>query len=229
MADLVLSSGFLAFARHVGVLRAVQAQGLAVDAVCGTSSGALVGALWASGMPLDALQADLAGRTPLQLLRPHWPPWRGVFSMQPLLEHLRALLPATFADLPVPLAVGVIDAEGQHKLLTSGPLAEAVVASCAMPHIFAAQQVAGTVYADGGAADRLALQAWRHWRPGRMAIAHQVTRTAGVDVPADLTDVTLISTPRSGAKLWSLGDFAGQVTEAERLALTALAATRSQP
>ena len=47
--DLVLSSGFLAFARHVGVLRAVERSGQDVTGVCRTSSGALVGALWAAG------------------------------------------------------------------------------------------------------------------------------------------------------------------------------------
>lgn len=227
-ADLVLSSGLLAFARHLGVLRAIerkQAQGLLqIDAVCGTSSGALMGALWAAGLTTAQLEAELAGKRPMQLLTPHWPPWRGAFSLEPLLAYVRQRLPATFADLPMPLAVGVIDEAGQHRLLSDGPLAEAVVASCAMPKVFAQIRVAGVPYADGGAADRLALGPWRQWRPGRQAIAHQVARTAGVDQPADLHGITLIQTPRSGANFLSLGDFAGQLAEAEQLAWQGLAA-----
>lgn len=225
-ADLVLSSGFLAFARHLGVLRAVerkQAQGLLqIDAVCGTSSGALMGALWAAGLSTQQIERELAGKRPIQLLQPHWPPWRGAFNLAPLLAYVRERLPATFAELPLPLAVGVIDQHGQHRLLADGPLAEAVVASCAMPKVFAQIQVGSEPYADGGAADRLALGPWRQWRPGRAAIAHQVARTAGVDQPADLQGVTLIATPRSGANFVSLGDFAGQLAEAEQLAWRAL-------
>jgi predicted acylesterase/phospholipase RssA len=38
--DLILSSGFLAFARHVGVLKVIEEKGIVVDGICGTSSGA---------------------------------------------------------------------------------------------------------------------------------------------------------------------------------------------
>ena len=48
--DLVLSSGFLAFARHAGFLRAVEQLELPVEGLCGTSSGALSGALWAAAV-----------------------------------------------------------------------------------------------------------------------------------------------------------------------------------
>ena len=57
--DLVLSSGFLAFARQAGFLEAVEQLGLAVDGVCGTSSGALAGAL---ELDLAALEARIANR-----------------------------------------------------------------------------------------------------------------------------------------------------------------------
>ncbi len=212
--DLVLSSGFLAFARHVGVLRALEQRGLAIDGITGTSSGALVGALWAAGLSSHAVEALLTAMPPWKLLRLHAQPWRGLLDTSAFAEFLRPHLPATFADLRHPLAVGVVDARGQHRLLTSGPLTEAVVASCAMPYAFRPVQVAGESFADGGAADRLALGAWRQLRPGRQAIAHQVQRSAGVDVPLDLTNVALIRTPRSGASFLTLGDFAAQVAEA---------------
>jgi len=216
--DLVLSSGFLAFARHTGVVQAIEAAGLPIDAVVGTSSGALVGALWAAGLSGAELEKLLQSRQPWQLLRLHPRPWQGALSMAGLIAFLRPHLPETFAQLPRPLAVGVADGGGHHRLLTEGPLAEAVAASCAMPYVFAPVGVNGTRYRDGGAADRLGLEAWRAWRPGRRALAHQVARTAGVDVPADLEGVTLVQTPRSGASFFSLGDFAGQVGEARAIA-----------
>nr|MBA2319938.1 patatin-like phospholipase family protein [Deltaproteobacteria bacterium] len=69
--DLVLSSGFLAFARHTGFLAAVEELGLPVDAVCGTSSGALVGALWTSGLPALDILALVASRRPIAWAAPH--------------------------------------------------------------------------------------------------------------------------------------------------------------
>ena len=222
-ADLLLSSGFLAFARHLGVLRAIEGQGVAVDAVVGTSSGALIGALWAAGHGADALVEDLRSLRPIGLMRLHRRPWRGLFALAPLLEFLRPRLPATFAELPRPLALGVATRGGGHRLLSAGPLPEAVVASCSMPYVFAPTWIAGERYADGGAADRLAIGPLRRWRDPAHIIAHRVRRTAGKDLQDDLGGALLIETPASGASFFNMGDFVGQVRQAESIALAALA------
>ncbi len=54
--DLVLSSGFLAFASHSGFLKAVEAAGLHVSGVMGTSAGALSGSLYCAGYSPDAVR-----------------------------------------------------------------------------------------------------------------------------------------------------------------------------
>lgn len=227
--DLILSSGFLAFARHTGVLQAFEQTGTPVAALCGTSSGALVAALWAAGLRGNDLATLLQSKPPWRLLRPSRTPWRGLFGMAALQEFLRPYLPERFEDLPLPLAVGVVVGK-RHQLVTEGPLLPAVSASCAMPYVFEPVRVGQAWCQDGGAADRLGLDAWRNWRPHQQAWAHQVARTAGVDVLADTTGVTLINTPKSGASFLSLGDFAAQVAEARMLALavlTSAAATQS--
>lgn len=218
--DLILSSGFLAFARHAGVLAAIEARSLGIDAVVGTSSGAMVGALWAAGLPAEAIMRELAEGRPIDRMRLSWTPWRGVFRLDRVIARLAQHLPRTFAELPRPLGVGVVDGQGVHRLITEGPLVEAVVASCAMPYVFERVRVGDAPHYDGGAADRLGLAAWRAWRggEGRTAIAHQVQRTRGIDVPADLTGVTLIQTPRSGASFWSLGDWQQAMAEARQIA-----------
>jgi len=88
--------------------------------------------------------AELARVAPIQLLRPNMQPWKGgVLSLDPVVERLRHLLPATFEELPVPLAVGVVDQTGKHMLIRSGPLPEAVAASAAIPLVFAAVDIPG--------------------------------------------------------------------------------------
>ena len=224
--DLLLSSGFLAFARHAGFLAAVEDAGMPVDAVVGTSSGALVGALWAAGMPAREVAALVAGTRPWDLVSLHLRPWRGLLSLAPLREWLARRLPATFGELPRPFAVGVsarVDGAPRAFLLREGPLVEAVVASCAIPGLFVSP-LAGPhgVWRDGGAADRVGFAEWRAWRGERPVLVHAVARSAGRDVA--LPDgVPVVRTPRSGASLWSLGDVQGQVEGTRRLALDAIA------
>lgn len=221
--DLLLSSGFLAFARHVGVIQAVEARGLAVDAVIGTSSGALVGALWAAGVDGARLEAMVASRRPLSLLSLHARPWIGAFSLDPLVTWLRDHLPARIEHLPRPFAAGVMAPDGQPRLLTEGPLPEAVAASCAIPWLFAPVEHGGTRWRDGGVVDRLMVGPWRQWRGDRPALAHLVDRSAGRDVLDGLDGVPIVRTPRSGASFWSLGDVPAAVAVARERAEGVLA------
>lgn len=221
--DLLLSSGFLAFARHAGVLAAIDAQGVPVNAVVGTSSGALVGALWCAGMTPQAIGAALAEHPPWRFLRPTWTPWRGVFSLSPLLAWVRERLPGRFDQLPRPFAAGVVGVDGVPRLLTEGDLPSAVVASCAIPFLFQPITAGGVAWQDGGVADRLMFAPWEAWRGRRRVLVHLVKRTGGVDSPVPLDGLPVVRTPRSGASFFSLGDVAGSIALARSLAEAVIA------
>jgi predicted acylesterase/phospholipase RssA len=207
--DLVLSSGFLAFGAHAGFLAGIEDLGLKVQGVCGTSSGALLGALWASGMSAREALAELTRKTPLGWARPCWAPWRGVLRLDAVQDELRARLPPTFDGLSRPFGVGVATPGGGHRLLTEGPLPEAVAASCAVPWLFAPVEVGGAWLADGGAVDRLGLAAWRARRAEIPAVVHLIDRSAGARGEVGLEGLPVVRSPRSGAQLWSLGDVEG--------------------
>ena len=219
--DLILSSGFLAFARHVGVLRALEHSNIEVDGICGTSSGALVGSLWANEVDSYELAERLSAQTPISMMRMHFRPWLGVFHMGAVLEQLREWLPPRFEDLPRPFGVGVMDEDGQSRVLCSGPLPEAVAASCAIPMVFAPVAVGASNYRDGGAVDRAAIRPWRQIRGARNMLLHLVDRTGGAVTGTEALpdEVAVIRTRRSGASFWSLGEFEGQLSEAEQSAL----------
>lgn len=53
---LVLSGGAARGLAHVGVLKALEEQGIRIDAIAGTSMGAVVGGLYASGYRIDELE-----------------------------------------------------------------------------------------------------------------------------------------------------------------------------
>ena len=203
--DLVLSSGFLAFARHAGFLAAVEDVRLPVGGICGTSSGALVSSLWASGMPAAEVLSMLTARRPISWARPHWAPWQGAFRLDGVVSELRTRLPSTFAGLDRPFAVGVATPGGGHRLLDAGPLPEAVAASCAVPWLFAPVEIGGERLYDGGAVDRLGLGGWRERRPDARLVVHRVD-ASGTGSEPDLTGLHVVRSPRSGASMFSLGD-----------------------
>lgn len=105
--DLILSSGFLAFARQVGVLEALEDCGIGIHRIVGTSSGALAGAMMAAGYTSQAIGRELSCRKPIDYLRPPSPRRirSGLFSLDGLITHLSSILPKDFKDLKHPLGV----------------------------------------------------------------------------------------------------------------------------
>ncbi len=53
---LVLSGGAARGLAHIGVLKALEEQGIKIDAIAGTSMGAVIGGLYASGYKIDELE-----------------------------------------------------------------------------------------------------------------------------------------------------------------------------
>jgi predicted acylesterase/phospholipase RssA len=226
--DLLLSSGFLAFARHAGVLAAVEESGLDVGTVVGTSSGAVVGALWAAGLPAPRILDVIAETRPWDHVAFHLAPWRGVLDLSPMVQWLATHLPPTFADLPRPFAAGVsarVNGVETPFLLREGPLPLAVAASCAIPWLFASP-LSGPegAWRDGAWADRLMYAPWAAWRGDQEVIVHAVARSRGIELPLPAA-VRVIRTPRSGASLWNLGDVRGQAEEARGVARRVLGAS----
>lgn len=227
--DLVLSSGFLAFAEQAGFLRAVEESGVTVDALCGTSSGALAGALWLSGLTAEEVLERLTAQTPWSQLRWSPTPWRGLFRLDRVLEQLAEELPESIEDLPVPFAAGVVDDSGTATLRAGGPLVRAVLASSAIPYVFEPISMDGRLWSDGGARDRTALTSWRQVRPHSRVVLHRVQRSSGRDLDDDLTGVHICPSPRSGAHLWDLGDVRHRYEATRQRTKAALLALVSPP
>lgn len=186
-ADIVLSAGNCAFAHHCGFLEGVE-QALSVDrvgAVLGTSSGALVGALWAAGYSAKDIariieQESKEGGWLAVVKKPRRNPWRGLFSLLDLVVLLQEYLPPTFEELLFPFAVQVQDSDGKPSLLRSGPLPEAVAASLAAAFIFKPVVIQGKTFRSTAARDWTGLSACTRWRPGRRVLVHCVEDGRGL-------------------------------------------------
>ena len=58
---LVLSGGGARGGAHLGVLKVLEEMHVPVDVIVGTSAGAIVGAAYASGMPLAQIEKEMGG------------------------------------------------------------------------------------------------------------------------------------------------------------------------
>lgn len=151
---LGMSSGFFGFFAHTGVMTVLEDEGLLPARVAGSSAGALVGGLWASGVPAARIRDEL-----LRLRREDfWDPrpGPGLLAGRLFRARLEALLPVRhFAACRVPAALSVWDVLSRRtRVLSEGPLAPAIQASCAVPGLFHPVWLEGRPLLDGGIADR---------------------------------------------------------------------------
>jgi NTE family protein len=151
---LALSSGFFGFFAHAGVLSVLEEEGLAPTRLCGSSAGALVGGLFAAGLPAAAIREQLL----LLRRQDFWDPQLGLGLLRGArfrarLEQLLSV--GTFEACSRPLAVSAWDPLArQTVVLTRGPLAPAIQASCSVPFLFQPVRLGGRWLLDGGVADR---------------------------------------------------------------------------
>jgi NTE family protein len=151
---LGLSSGFFGFFAHAGFVSVLEEERLLPARICGSSAGALVGGLWAAGVPARSIREEL-----LSLRREHfWDPRPGLGLLRGALfrARLEAQLPVrTFEECPRPLAVSAYDLWARRTaVLREGALAPALHASCAVPILFQPVRIGRRSYLDGGVADR---------------------------------------------------------------------------
>jgi len=148
---LVLGGGGTRGFAHVGVIKALEAQGIVPDIIVGTSVGSAIGALYAAGYTGFQLQEMSIPMKQERVVDWSWPN-RGLFTGKPLQDYInRAVKQAPLEKLRRPFAVVATDlASGEKVVFRSGNTGMAVSASCAVPGIFQPVLINGRSYVDGG-------------------------------------------------------------------------------
>ena len=158
---LALSSGGAKGLAHIGVIQVLEEHGIEVSVIAGTSIGAYVGAMWASGLDgkeLEDLAAEMkTSRDLLTLVDPILPPRRGFVRGAKIESRLRDTLgDTTFEDLEKSLSVVATELDGYRRVIfETGDVASAVRASLAIPGILEPAVREGVEYMDGGVSDPL--------------------------------------------------------------------------
>jgi len=148
---LVLGGGAARGFAHIGVIKALEAQGIVPDIVVGTSAGSVVGALYASGMSGFELQ-NLALQMKEDMLADWTLPNRGVLKGVALQDFINQNVKnLSIQKLPKPLGVVATDLQsGERTLFRYGNTGMAVRASSAVPGMFQPVEIGGRDYVDGG-------------------------------------------------------------------------------
>jgi NTE family protein len=147
---LALGGGFARGLAHIGVLKVLEEENIPIQFVAGTSVGAIIGAAYCSGISPTEME-EIASLVRFKDFA-RWTLSRLGFAsndrMRTFLEHTLRL--STFEALKIPLAVTATDfVSGDAVVFRSGPLVDAVRASCAYPGIFLPVEIDGKLLVDG--------------------------------------------------------------------------------
>ncbi len=209
---LTMSSGFFGFFAHAGVLSALLEQDLVPARATGSSAGALVTAAWASGVEPDVLKQHLFALQKSDFWDPA--PGLGLLKGNKFRSKLEQILVAqSFESCRVPLALSAWDGLARKtRVMDSGPLIDAIYASCAVPFLFQPIWSNRRPLWDGGIKDRPGL-AGTHM--GERIFYHHIAsrspwRRKGSDALTlperdNLVSLALHGLPRSGPDKLDLG------------------------
>ncbi|WP_055443434.1 patatin-like phospholipase family protein [Lacinutrix himadriensis] len=148
---LVLSGGGARGAAHIGAIKALEEFGVFPTHISGTSAGAIIGALYAAGVPWTEMLDFFKNISIFQTARyAHNKP--GFINSAKFYNDLKAYLPMDdFSALKKPLfitAANVID--GSLKVFSKGQLIKPIIASASFPGVFTPTEINGKYYIDGG-------------------------------------------------------------------------------
>ena len=191
-AALVLAGGGARGVAHIGAIEELESQGFEITAVAGTSMGALVGGVYASGhlepfrewmCALDKYKVfslvDFALST------------EGLVKGDRVMEAMKALVPDMDIErMPVPFTAVAADLlTGDEVVLDRGGLYDAIRASISIPSVFRPVHRDGRVLIDGGTVNPLPLNRVRR-EEGDLLIAVDVSARFEAH-PAERTNASL--------------------------------------
>jgi len=152
---LALGGGAARGFAHIGVIKALENQGIKPDLVVGTSAGSVIAALYASGnsgtdLNRMALTLDEASITDWAL--PFSGKFGGMIKGDALQSTVNRLVKnQRIENMPIPLGIVATDLQtGAGILFQRGDTGQAVRASCSVPGVFQPSVINGHEYVDGG-------------------------------------------------------------------------------
>jgi NTE family protein len=189
VVGLALGGGAAKGFAHIGVIKMLEASGIHVDVVSGTSAGSVVGALYASGMDAFAMQQaamalDEASLRDVRLFS------GGLVQGRKLQDYVDGLVrQRPIERLKLPFAAVATELEtGQRTVFRHGDTGAAVRASCSVPGVFEPAAIGGRHYVDGGVVSPVPVEAARELGAD-FVIAVDISARSDGTVPVDMLGI----------------------------------------
>ena len=187
---VALGGGFARGIAHIGVLKVLEEEGIPVRMVAGTSVGALIGAVYCSGLTIAELE-EVAYKVCFTTFA-RWTLSRYGFAtndrMVAFLE--RTLKVQTFEELRIPLGVTATDFNtGEGAVFHSGSIIDPVRASCAYPGMFLPVEIRGRWLVDGMLSHPVPALPLREMGAERVLAVHLKGQWSKTAAPRHLFDV----------------------------------------
>lgn len=154
---LALSGGVGYCLAHIGVIKAIEEENILIDCVAGTSAGALIGCLYASGIKADRLEQIAKEISWAKLMAPTLViKNKGLVSSEPIERLVDELIgkERRFSELKLPLSVVTVDLISGSEIIfpqkEDDLIAPAVRASCSVPVAYAPVKIGDWLLSDGG-------------------------------------------------------------------------------
>ncbi|MFN3404050.1 MAG: patatin-like phospholipase family protein [Cytophagaceae bacterium] len=156
---LVLSGGGARGIAHLGVLKALDEEGIKPDIISGVSSGAICAVMYSAGLKPDEILNYLLKLRIYKYFRPSWSNI-GLLNIERLMPVFNMYLPfKTFEELQIPIIISAADfRSGQTVFFSSGELLKPVLASSCIPILFAPLKYKDRLLVDGGVVNNLPVE-----------------------------------------------------------------------
>jgi len=160
---LCLSGGGARGIFHIGVLQALEEKNIRPAVMSGTSAGALIGVLYSAGCSAKEIFQIASEANWFKFITPQLPNG-GLIGMEYLEGLLKEhLLHDAFESLQIPIRVTACNlSQGKLEIFESGPVIQAVLASCSVPMLFKPVNMGADMYLDGGILSNLPAGLIRH-------------------------------------------------------------------
>lgn len=149
---VVLGGGSARGFSHIGLLKALEEEGIPIDYIVGTSMGSVVAGLYAAGFSASNLEYMVTHVNIPEMFVPTIPPKGGFLSTERFKTFIDVLTDnAQMESLPIPFYTVVINLlTGEEETLSTGPLSTGIVASMSIPAMFPPVRIGDDYYVDGG-------------------------------------------------------------------------------